>query len=65
MRKRAVDVVDAASSQRDSSGGWKGRLKAGGDLLMTFCLAAMVLLPLLDIVLRSTTIVLPGSSATQ
>lgn len=35
------------------------------NLAMTFCLAAMVLLPLIDIALRSTSIVLPGSSAIQ
>jgi C4-dicarboxylate transporter DctM subunit len=40
-------------------------LVTGENLLMTFSLAAMVLLPLLDIALRSTTVVIPGSSAIQ
>jgi tripartite ATP-independent transporter DctM subunit len=44
---------------------WMRWFHTGENLAMTFCLAAMVLLPLIDIVLRSTSIVLPGSSAIQ
>ena len=43
----------------------KGILHYGENLLMTMVLAAMVLLPLLDIALRWTPFVLPASSSVQ
>jgi tripartite ATP-independent transporter DctM subunit len=46
-------------------GGFFVWLRTGENLFITFCLAAMVLLPLLDIILRPTKIVLFGSSAIQ
>jgi C4-dicarboxylate transporter, DctM subunit len=57
--------IDATAPVSHSHHGWRADIHSGENLLMTFCLAAMVLLPLLDIVLRRTTIVLPGSSAIQ
>jgi C4-dicarboxylate transporter DctM subunit len=65
MSERAVEAAPDLSVRRGTPRGWLGGLRTTEDLLLTFCLAAMVLLPLLDIVLRSTTIVLPGSSAIQ
>jgi C4-dicarboxylate transporter, DctM subunit len=65
MSKSTVEVADAASFHKKGFSRWKGGLKTSEDLLMTFCLVLMVLLPLLDIALRSTTIVLLGSSAIQ
>ena len=43
----------------------KGILRDGENLLITLVLAAMVLLPLLDIALRWTPLVLPASSSVQ
>jgi C4-dicarboxylate transporter, DctM subunit len=43
----------------------KNGLRTGENLLITFCLAAMVLIPLLEMALRSTKIVIRGSSAIQ
>jgi C4-dicarboxylate transporter, DctM subunit len=54
-----------SAAQQEAPGFWIGGLWKGENLLMTFCLAAMVLLPLIDMALRSTTIVVPGSSAIQ
>jgi C4-dicarboxylate transporter DctM subunit len=45
--------------------GWKSGLRTGENVLITLCLAAMAVLPLLEMALRSTTIVLRGSSAIQ
>lgn len=58
-------VEFAAIPEKDPRGFWPRSLRTGENLLITVCLAAMVLLPLLDIALRSTSIVLPGSSAIQ
>jgi C4-dicarboxylate transporter, DctM subunit len=44
---------------------WKSGLRTGENLLITICLSAMVILPLLEMMLRSTTIVIRGSSAIQ
>jgi C4-dicarboxylate transporter, DctM subunit len=52
-------------AQEESSHTWRSSLKNGENLFMAICLAAMVLIPLLDIVLRPTTFVFPGSSAIQ
>jgi C4-dicarboxylate transporter, DctM subunit len=46
-------------------GFWARSFHTGENSLMIFCLAAMVLLPLIDIALRPTSIVLAGSSAIQ
>ena len=51
--------------KRQAPGGWQSGLRWGEDVLITLCLAAMVILPLLEMVLRSTTLVLRGSSAMQ
>jgi C4-dicarboxylate transporter, DctM subunit len=51
--------------QEESSSSWKSGLKTGENLLITLCLAVMVILPLLEMALRSTRFVLPGSSAIQ
>jgi TRAP-type C4-dicarboxylate transport system permease small subunit len=45
--------------------GWRRGVRTGENVLITLCLATMVVLPLLEMALRSTTIVLPGSSAVQ
>jgi C4-dicarboxylate transporter DctM subunit len=45
--------------------GWKSGLRTGENILIALCLAAMAVLPLLEMALRSTTIVLRGSSAIQ
>jgi C4-dicarboxylate transporter, DctM subunit len=52
-------------SQEKATGFWKGGVWKAENLLMTFCLAAIVLLPIIDMALRSTTIVVHGSSAIQ
>jgi tripartite ATP-independent transporter DctM subunit len=49
----------------ESTTAWIRALRTGENVLITVCLAAMVVLPLLEIVLRSTTLVLRGSSAIQ
>jgi C4-dicarboxylate transporter, DctM subunit len=64
MKELSIEVADSAA-QDSANRGWRGGLKTGENLLMTFCLASMVLIPLLDIVLRPTNIVFPGSSAIQ
>jgi C4-dicarboxylate transporter, DctM subunit len=63
MNDSSFEIAESVS--KESEGGWRGSLRAGENLLMTFCLAAMVLIPLIDIVLRPTRIVFPGSSAVQ
>ncbi len=55
----------ASISLKKGSDFWRGAFRAGENSLLIFCLAAMVLLPLLEMILRRTTIVLPGSSALQ
>jgi C4-dicarboxylate transporter DctM subunit len=65
MSERAGETAAASSSPREASDFLRGTLRTGEDLLMTLCLAAMVMIPLLEMVLRPTTIVLPGSSAIQ
>ena len=52
-------------SGEQASGFWRGGVWKAENLLMTFCLAMMVLLPIVDMALRSTTIVVRGSSAIQ
>ena len=58
-------VEHSAGTQKTSPGSWRIGLRTGEDVLITLCLAAMVLLPLLEMALRSTTFVLRGSSAIQ
>jgi tripartite ATP-independent transporter DctM subunit len=65
MSERSAEAVGAADPHAEAPNPWIGGLWKGENLLMTFCLAAMVLLPLADMALRSTTIVIPGSSAIQ
>jgi|WetSurSiteA1Bulk_404760.scaffolds.fasta_scaffold01714_3 C4-dicarboxylate transporter, DctM subunit len=50
---------------KEAANTWIRGLRTGENILITVCLAAMVLLPLVEMVLRSTTIVLRGSSAIQ
>jgi len=65
MSERAPETSNILQSAQASPGGWKSAFIASENLAITLCLGAMVLIPLLDMVLRSTTIVLPGSSAVQ
>jgi len=61
-----VRGTDGESIPRDNPPGkWTGIFGRGENLAITICLGAMVLIPLLEMVLRPTTIVLPGSSAVQ
>jgi C4-dicarboxylate transporter, DctM subunit len=48
-----------------TQGLWTRSFQTGENLLITFCLSIMVLLPLLEIVLRPTPFVIEGSSAIQ
>ncbi len=64
MKESSIKVAEPAPGN-GTRHGWRSSLQTSENLAITFCLAAMVLLPLLDIVLRRTTIVLPGSSAIQ
>ena len=64
MNDSSIEAAESPSG-KGSNGGWRGSLQKTENLLMTFCLAAMVLIPLIDIVLRPTRIVFPGSSAIQ
>ncbi len=58
--------IEAASNLQDkNSGTWTGWLRAGENGLIVLCLTAMILLPLLEMLLRGSTIVLRGSSAIQ
>jgi C4-dicarboxylate transporter, DctM subunit len=52
-------------AHKESTRNWRSSLINGENLLITICLAAMALIPLIDIVLRPTNIVFPGSSAIQ
>jgi C4-dicarboxylate transporter DctM subunit len=63
MSESAMETVP--SSQKKGYDSWKSGLRAGENGLLTICLAVMVLLPLLEMILRRTTIVLRGSSAIQ
>jgi C4-dicarboxylate transporter DctM subunit len=65
MNESASEKPTDSSGQQEASGFWKGGVWKSENLLMTFCLATMVLLPVADMALRSTTIVVPGSSAIQ
>ena len=65
MREDAAEAADAPDPKKGASHLRTGGLQTGENLLITFCLAAMVVLPLADIVLRPSSIVLPGSSALQ
>jgi C4-dicarboxylate transporter, DctM subunit len=57
--------MNDSSIEVEANSGRRNSLQKGENLLMTFCLAAMVLVPLIDIILRPTRIVFPGSSAIQ
>lgn len=62
----SIQVVSERSSpSKNSTGKWAGAFGTGENLAITFCLGAMVLIPLLEMVLRLTTVILPGSSAVQ
>ena len=64
MNEHAADEAVGPGSHEEAAGFWKGPWKAE-NLLMTFSLSLMVLLPIVDMALRSTTIVVRGSSAIQ
>lgn len=51
--------------REETSGFWRGGVWKAENLLMAFCLSLMVLLPVVDMALRSTTIVVRGSTAIQ
>jgi C4-dicarboxylate transporter, DctM subunit len=55
----------AAGLQDEPFNSRRSGLRAGENFLVALCLAAMVILPMLEMILRSTKIVLPGSSAIQ
>ena len=65
MSESPVEASMMPGSQHGVPRGWAGVLWKGENLFLALCLAAMVLLPLTEMVLRTTTIVLPGSSAVQ
>ncbi len=65
MSERVREAFEGSGSLDNPPGKWTGAFKTGENLAITFCLGAMVLIPLLNMVLRSTTIILPGSSAVQ
>jgi C4-dicarboxylate transporter DctM subunit len=58
-------IESAALDGLHPHGSWGSGFRSVENLLLTLCLAAMVLLPLLDMALRSTSFVLLGSSAIQ
>ncbi len=53
------------SPEEGASGFWKGGVWKAENLLIMLCLSLMVLLPVLDMALRSTKFVIRGSSAIQ
>lgn len=59
-----VQSVDRVQ-ESEAAHPFKNGLRTGENLLITFCLAAMVLIPLAEMALRSTKIVIRGSSAIQ
>ncbi len=65
MNEHAADEAAGPGSHEEVAGFWKGGVWKAENLLMTFCLSLMVLLPIVDMALRSTTIVVRGSSAIQ
>ncbi len=65
MSERVREATEGSGPLDNPPGKWTGAFRTGENLAITFCLGAMVLIPLLEMVLRSTTIVLPGSSAVQ
>ena len=62
MMERAETIP---SLQEKASGTWKNGFRSAENILISLCLAAMVILPLLEMILRKTTFVLRGSSAIQ
>ncbi len=62
MKERAETIP---ALQEKAPGAWRNGFRSAEDILISLCLAAMVILPLLEIVLRKTTFVLRGSSAIQ
>jgi C4-dicarboxylate transporter, DctM subunit len=64
MNDSSIEIAEPVPG-KEAISGWRGSLQKTENLLMTFCLASMVLIPLIDIVLRPTRIVFPGSSAIQ
>ncbi len=65
MNESIAEEAPAHRSQEEASGFWRGGVWKAENLLMTLCLSLMVLLPVVDMALRSSTIVVPGSSAIQ
>ena len=65
MNLRPAKASGISNPPTDSAGRWKCVVRTGENLSITVCLGAMVLIPLLDMVLRSTKIILPGSSDIQ
>jgi C4-dicarboxylate transporter, DctM subunit len=65
MSERGVLEADAPDLKDKELGGRKGFLYKGENLLITFVLAALVILPLQDIALRWISVVLPASSVVQ
>lgn len=65
MNESVAEGIAEPGSQEKASGFWKGGVWKAENLAMTFCLALMVLIPITEMTLRSTTIVLRGSSAIQ
>ena len=58
-------VEPAAGLREGPPDSWWSGLRTGENLFIALCLAAMVIIPLLEMALRSTKIVLRGSSAIQ
>jgi C4-dicarboxylate transporter, DctM subunit len=65
MNRNTAEAADSRETPVLAIRKLQNVLRTCENLLLTFSLAAMVLLPLIDIVLRPTTVVLPGSSAVQ
>jgi C4-dicarboxylate transporter, DctM subunit len=64
MTEASIKKAESGAHE-ESSRNWRSSLENSENLIITICLAAMVLIPLIDIVLRPTRIVFPGSSAIQ
>lgn len=65
MTEDRIEAAAAWDLGVEKPSGRAGGIRNVENLALTLCLAAMVLLPLIDIVLRPTALVLPGSSAIQ
>ncbi|HTY61901.1 MAG TPA: TRAP transporter large permease subunit, partial [Acidobacteriota bacterium] len=65
MSETSAAEAAGLGSQEETTGFWRGGVWKAEDLLISLCLAVMVVLPIVDMALRSTTIVVRGSSAIQ